>query len=391
MVNLFFYYIERLLYIACLLSVYIYAADARIETTYSFNTYGSVGLIILFLYTNLKTKYAFKVFFSLKKYIVLLFGILCHIPNLFVLDIGDSLSHFVLLFLVYFILIPGTNIKVVDFAVSSVFLNLYILYRSIFDIGIDFSLFAGTTINSNQFALVLIGGVIGALYLLIKKNSIVLTVLSIFSLLSSLFLIIISSSRTVMISAIFAIFYTLLQYLKMKQFSISRNLIFAIILMIVIVFGFSYYMEINKFLFSKWNVANADTLSGRFKIWTYIWNTVNIGGVGHSTINSNNEYLNYYLLYGPLVFIFYFLLSIWSFLRVKRIMSKGLSPETLYCFLVVCLFTLISMFENFYSIFGKNIHVMYWSVVGYLINFTPHHIKIICCKKNNNNGNTEIY
>jgi hypothetical protein len=68
MVNLFFYYIERLLYIACLLSVYIYAADARIETTYSFNTYGSVGLIILFLYTNLKTKYAFKVFFSLKKY-----------------------------------------------------------------------------------------------------------------------------------------------------------------------------------------------------------------------------------------------------------------------------------------------------------------------------------
>lgn len=357
---------KRLLSILALILIFIPAADARIDFESPINTYGVVCLVLIFIIHSLFRRKRHYV--NRNSIIILIFGIVSHIPSILMYDFQTSLFHFLSIYCVYFILFANLDIKIYDMAISTIIINYYVFFRCIY--GQEDLLtqsFVGTAINPNQFALILLGGLLSSLYVCVCKNNVLEKVFALSSIIINLLLVWISSSRSVMFMSIVSTIVFFMEYVKklnIKNVKIIKVLLFFIIIAALLLF----FNDIDNFFFSKWSSSSDNLTSGRTRIWGKIIIDTDVSGNMTSNINANSEYFNYYLLYGPLVFFFYSFVTIISLYKAWNLYKLCKCSETLYVFMIIVSFAFVSSFENFYSIFGKTIYVLNWAFTALLIN-----------------------
>ncbi len=165
----------RYLYILALFAVFIIPCDARKSYSPYLHPLG-VGVIIV---CSLATGFVLsKKKLILRKEIlqfavIYLFLLLSFVPAIAGGNISyDIILRHLLMFIFYFLIVEGGSMSIFELAAAAVLINVYLAYRCFFQVGINtFVYYQGTNINSNQFAMTLMGGILGACYLfLIHKN-----------------------------------------------------------------------------------------------------------------------------------------------------------------------------------------------------------------------------
>lgn len=284
----------------------------------------------------------------------------------------NVIIDYLFIFLFYFMLIPigKTSINHLSFAIC--ISNLYIAYRCFFELGVTTPFYVGTTINSNQFAIIMIAGCIGAIYLFTKYKNKILKLFSIIVFSISTYLIIISGSRTVLLSLIIVCLMYFEYYVHINEINIikiKKKLFYIFTTLIIISFFIilKYHNNIYEFFFNKWD-NSSNLISGRNEIWINIFKNSNIFyGDTTSTLNANGEMLNWIQQYG----IFSFCMHLFFFLYIIRFAFKSYlfyrSTDSLFLLSIVVSYSIIACFENMFTVFGKPLNFFCLFTIGYLI------------------------
>ena len=356
------------------------ASDARTD----FNSnYTLIALVVLVLILILRARKRVTLLFDRNfRVMFILWGILIiglFFSNLF----GDApisvVAKFFLIFSFYILLIPSSAMNISYIAFAALLLNYYIAYRSFIQMGVLLtSHYSGTSINSNQFALILVGGLLSSVYLFFKSCDSFFRFISFVCMLLSYFLIWFSSSRSVMIVSVFA---TLL-FIFLRQQNIKyhgkpitctclNNFLKILIFIGLIIFIIEYRVQIYDFIFAKWDDNNDTTLSGllsgRPDIWRAVINDASILGHFGDLLNANNDYLFFLQQYGLLPFVCFALICIaTNYMGVKNYKSER-TIDSIFILIIVVSYCSIAFLENIHAFLGKSINVLFLSCIGILI------------------------
>ena len=377
--NEFAYYIKQLVYSIALFAIFIPASDMR--KTYSDFPH-SMGVLLLitisivfFLRNTARDKWKIQ-FTSLD---IILYSIcIMLIGSLLISCLMQKLDfsayvYYLLMFAVYFFIISRGDISYLNIAVGAILLNVYIVFRCLTEIGVSFIYYEGTVTNVNQFAIVLLGGAIGSLYVVTycKKIS---RVLGIITLLVSFVFIIFTSSRTSILAFVLSSVLGLGLYMKYdKNISLikkniinkSQSIILGAFLIVFVCVLVHYRIAIIDYIFDKWkNGRSSELFSGRSIIWKNIWCQNAFWGNYRNALNANSDYIDWLEKYGYIPFFLY--LAMWLYILVISIRTyiKDKNPETLFCLMTISCYMLCSLFENMITFWGKSINVMTFCSIG---------------------------
>lgn len=301
---------------------------------------------------------------------------LSFIPSYISGNVGYAIFlRYIFMYVFYIVLIGHSELDLKTLSLSMMFAGIYIAYRCFIEVGIYIVYYQGTTINPNQFALILSGFILGCLYLLIKGNKI-LKVLAMLVLISCIVLLFYSSCRTVMLLVVFDILAMGLFHYKNNSHKDGEGKILidkrvfvgvSIALCAVILVILKYFGNIYSFIFEKWGSQSSHILSGRTDIWKEIFSGVSITGNINSTINANNDFFDWLLKYGILVFIMYCTIIIYILILSIKNFKCQMDWDNLFMLLIVISYIGFSFFENIHALFGKPINVLFWCVVAMLL------------------------
>ncbi len=357
-----------ILCISSILLICLPTSDVEMEYPLYFRPVGICILVILFivhvLVRGLTTKNMLRVYIRFALFLC------CFIPAC-ISSLTIEVFFFPLTIItLYFIILPNTPMRLIDMAIAASLLNVYIFYRCFFEMDLWFSVFRGTATNSNQFALVLVGGVISSIYIFIKEKSWLIRLFAILTFSMGVVLVAISSSRTVMITISLILTHSVVYLIAKKKSNIGKKLISLVFIVLVVTLLFLFKDIIYNFIFNKWeDESSGEMTSGRFSIWLEALKDMNLGGDLYSEVNANSEYFNYLILYGLLPFVAYILLCVVGIWKIFMIYKKEKTPDNLFCFYIIGAFMFMSLFENFYSAFGQTINFMFWTVIVRVLYF----------------------
>lgn len=280
----------------------------------------------------------------------------------------------IIIFVLYFIILSKSNLNVFDLFSAAIVINLYMAYRCFFEIGTTNIYYQGTMINPNQMALVLVGGAIGSLYLIVSSKWI-LKIVGLFSFTITVILLFYTSSRTIMLTVgiafmAYIIYYiAILQktdFLKTRKISKKLFLFLCIFISIFVILLLYFHSDIIDFLFNKWGNSGNRLLSGRTDIWKKVFADASFIGNYKSSINTNNDFLDWLLKYGIFSFIAYITLIVTIIvISVKRFLDNK-TNDNFWILVIIFCYVFICMFENVHAIFGKPINILFWSAAGFV-------------------------
>ena len=219
------------------------------------------------------------------------------------------------------------------------------------------------------------GGALGAMYLITSFRGI-FRILGLFTFIITMVLLFYTSSRTVMMTLMLLCLLYIIYYSKVKKninllvdSKISKPFfVISSVTILMAVFLVMYYRaNIYKFIFGKWGNGINRLLSGRTEIWKEIFLSISLTGNYQSSINSNNDFLDWLVKYGIISFVIYiiFIVTI-CFTSLKRFFNNK-NNENIWILIVIFGYLCICMFENLHAIFGKSINIMFWSSIGFLM------------------------
>lgn len=280
-----------------------------------------------------------------------------------------------IIFFLYFILLSTSDIGMLELFLSGVIVNIYISYRCFFEIGVSTLYYQGTMVNPNQMALILMGGALGAMYLITSFRGI-FRILGLFTFIITMVLLFYTSSRTVMMTLMLLYLLYIIYYVKVKKninllvdskMSKTFFVISSVTILMAVFLVMYYRANIYKFIFGKWGNGINRLLSGRTEIWKEIFLSISLTGNYQSSINSNNDFLDWLVKYGIISFVIYiiFIVTI-CFTSLKRFFNNK-NNENIWILIVIFGYLCICMFENLHAIFGKSINIMFWSSIGFLM------------------------
>ena len=382
--------IVRLLCISLLLIICLPAADENTELPSVVRIYGFGTIIFLFVFSVLISGLKPKNLVRLSlPWFALFFA--CFVPAAINNASIQVFSHVVLIYLIYFIVLPNTPINFQDLALSTSLLNVYLSYRCFFEMDIFLETFYGTASNSNQFALFLIGGVIGAIYLFVSNQNIIIKIYAILTLAVSVVLVAFSSSRTVMVSIVIMVLYSIKFLLSERKAIFSKTFTYGILILSILYLLITYQDAVYTFLFSKWNSTSDDMSSGRVDIWLNAFENISFGGDFNSTVNANSEFINHLILFGIFPYIAYTSLIIICLFKSWKIYKRERSADNLFCFYIVASYSFMSIFENFYSTFGQSINIMFWMALSHQFYYQPLSVKKMQVSRNKVKNEESFY
>ncbi len=366
----------RYIYIIALFAVFIIPCDARKSYSSYLHPLG-VGVIIIcslatgFLLSQKKLILRREI---LQFAVIYLFLLLSFIPAIIGGNISyDIILRHLLMFIFYFIIVENGSMSIVELAIAAVLINAYLAYRCFFQVGINtFVYYQGTNINSNQFAMTLMGGILGACYLfLISKNKLWKWI-SLLLLGISLVFVALSSSRTIALLCVLAILLFLIFYLhnefgififKNRKLKKKHFLILSVILVAILYMIFSNYEMLLNFFLHKWGVFNI--LSGRDDIWKNILQNATWIGNADSSLNSNGEFFNWLLRYGILPFIMFIIFMIYILIHSIKNYRQYPNVNNYFILVTTIIYVGIELFENVFTFFGKPINIIFLCLVGF--------------------------
>lgn len=364
----------RFLCVSLLLIVCIPAADPNTELPSVIRMYGFGAIVFLFgfsvLLSGLRPKNLFMV--SLP-WFVLFFA--CFVPAAVYNGAVQVFSHVTLIYLIYFIVLPNTPINFQDLALSTSLLNIYLAYRCFYELDLAYATYYGTATNSNQFALILVGGAIGSIYLYIRNQNIIFRIFALLSLSVSIVLVAFSSSRTVMGSIVVIVLYSIKYFLSERKIVFNKTIVCSVLVLLILYLSITYQDAIYAFFFSKWGGTSDNMSSGRIDIWMNAIMNTTLYGDFNSTINANSEYINYLILFGFFPYFAFTFLIIACLFKSWKIYKRERNVDNLFCFYIIASYSFMCIFENFYSTFGQTINIMFWMVLSYQLYFQPLYVK----------------
>lgn len=363
---------SRLLYVISLCLIIIPAGDLRKD--YSSLLYW-IGIIILLVkagwttFINNNLKYTKN---QLKVIVAWILVILCLFPGYVAGNISiEIIIENIFLFFLYFLVFARSDLSLLDICFATVVSNMYFAYRCFVEIGTSIALYQGTVTNPNQMALILMGGIIGAFYI-ITESAIYMKALGIFSLIVSYILLFFTSCRSVMLATVIAFVIYLIFYLReirkvhiLSGGKVSKKFlgIFSFCVLFVSYLIYHFRGNIINFLFEKWGTGTTTALSGRNDLWNYVLRGLSLTGNYTSDVNTNNDFLDWLLKYGVISFIAYIgMLILCIGLSLK--LYKENKRDNIWYIIIISAYIFVCMFENVHAIFGKSINIMFWYSIG---------------------------
>lgn len=281
--------------------------------------------------------------------------------------ISVMISHVEIL-VMYFLCIAYTRIQISNIAIANVILNIYIFIRCT-DIGFYEPIYQGTAINSNQFALILLSGVLCGIYILTIGNML-LKIVSLISIVLSMYMIFISSSRSVMVSIFISFLIYLYYFFRKKKVlyrvSIKTYIRVLIFLSISVVCLIKYFQDIYTYFFNKWSDISGNLTSGRTELWKYIISNTPFFGSKNS-INANNIFFQEWSDIGFLGAILFFLIIVITFIKSYKLLKVSFEIEDIFYFCFMVAYVCVGFFESINTFLGKPINIIFWIIAGRVI------------------------
>lgn len=369
--------IRKIIYIIGFFLIIIPACDMRKEYTPMLSNIGICLIMSVSIISGYKRYNLYATKIELLMWAIWIILIVSLFPAYLSGNISTSIIYeHILMFLLYFLILPKSDIKLWELSFAAVFVNLYIAYRCVFELGISHTYYQGTMTNPNQMALVLIGGGIGSLYLIISCKRKREKIIGLISFIITATLLFYTSSRTMMIALVIALLVYVIFYINNKlkksfggNHKISRKFfafcsVFLILTLMLIIY---FHKNISSFLFDKWNNNGSRLLSGRTEIWGRILKNISLVGDYNSSINANNDFLDWLIKYGIISFVIYIILVIAIIVLTVRRFKKKKTEENLWALIIVVCYIFICMFENVHALFGKSINIIFWSTSGFIM------------------------
>ena len=368
--------LEHIFYIFSFVTLFLPSCDARLDFDMRIFYFFIIILCILSAFKNKNPLGFIKVPFRRKNLILWILLIISFFPSIFLGETSiTTVIKYCFLYVFYFILLNNGSISMNHITASSFIINLYILFRCIELGNITLSHYQGIANNSNQFAMILIGGVIGTLYLICRSTShFIRFILCCFEL-SFISLMVYSSSRTNMLALLLAVCLIIIltfKYIKCffkERFPFKTKyfiIIFLLILLFVLII-FKPQKAILSFFFAKWDNTNSNLLSGRWEIWTMIIQNSYFFLGANLDLNANSEFFNWMNQFGIISLVLYivFLFSTVSIAIKNCFLKRDL--VNIFCLVIILTYIIIMLFENIFTVFGKPINIMFLWSLGYAL------------------------